>query len=100
MAISMAPLGARFSSAVQQIRPAYPGSKNPNIGKFFIVGSIPAACYDEARNGGRGGSKLYDSEAEAIDALVVAGAPVIQGADCRKIDAKTWAAERGLEVGA
>lgn len=97
----------RYSSAVQQINnPIYKGAPNPANGKFFVVGSIPMACYDVQRNGGRGGSKLYDSEADAIRALIAAGADAIQGVDCRVIsivefvgalsedDAKALAAQR------
>lgn len=83
----------RYSSAVQQINnPIYKGAPNPANGKFFVVGSIPMACYDVQRNGGRGGSKLYDSEADAIRALIAAGAGVIQGADCRVIDLEEYVA--------
>lgn len=82
---AMQMLSRKFSTAVQQIRPAYPGCKNPNIGKFIFVGSIPAYCYDFERNNGRGGSKVYDSEKAAIMAAIAGGADVIQGADCRKI---------------
>lgn len=86
LAAAITPGAQRFSSAVQQINfPVYRGQPNPAHGKFFIVGSIPAACYDESRNNGRGGSKLYDTEQQAIDALIDAGATYIQGADCRRI---------------
>lgn len=86
LAAAIAPNAPRFSSAVQRINyPVHNGRANPAHGKFFIVGSIPAACYDPERNGGRGGSKLYDSADDAIAALQAAGAPVIQGADCRVI---------------
>lgn len=86
LAASIAPNAPRFSSAVQQINyPIHRGAPNPAHGKFFIVGSIPAACWDPARNDGRGGSCLYDSESDAIAALQAAGAECIQGADCRVI---------------
>ena len=88
LAAAIAPNAPRFSSAVQQINfPVRNGCPNPAHGKFFIVGSIPAECWDPARNNGAGGSKLYDSEADAIDALIAADAPIIQGADCRVISA-------------
>lgn len=71
--------GGAFSSAVQRINyPMHKGAPNPAHGKFFIVGSIPLACYDEAK----GRSKHYDSEQEAIDALIAAGADRIQRVDC------------------
>jgi hypothetical protein len=75
---------ARMPAAVQRINsPMYQGKPNPNDGKFFFVGRIPAACYDPTRNGGRGGSRIYDTEQQAIDAAIAAGADYIQGADCR-----------------
>jgi hypothetical protein len=87
LAAAIAPNAPRFSSAVQQINhPVHQGRPNPAHGMFFIVGSIPDACYDESRNGGRGGSMLYPSEQAAIEALQAAGAPVIQGVDCRVIN--------------
>ena len=72
-----------YSSGVQKINhPVHKGERNPSHGKFFIVGSIPLACYDKARSGGAGGSMIYDSEGQALDALIAAGAPNIQRADC------------------
>ena len=75
-------MAQRYSTAVQQIN----NPKNPGFhGKFFFVGSIPADCYDQARNCGAGGSKIYDTEDAAIQAAIKAGAERIQGADCRMI---------------
>lgn len=86
LAAAIAPGAPRFSSAVQQINhPIHQGRPNPAHGMFFIVGSIPEACYDQSRNNGRGGSVLYPSEQAAIEALQAAGAPCIQGVDCRVI---------------
>lgn len=76
----------RYSTAVQQINhPVHKGHPNPAHGMFFFVGSIPAACYDQSRNGGRGGSKLYPTEDAAIQDAIANGATYIQGADCRRI---------------
>lgn len=78
---------AQFSTAVQQINyPFHDGRPNDAHGKFFFVGSIPADCYDESRNGGRGGSRIYDTEDLAIRAAIAGGATRIQGADCRFIN--------------
>ena len=78
--------GTRFSSAVQQVNyPIHNGKPNDKHGKFFIVGSIPLPCYDMARNGGSGGSRFYDTEQQAIDALIAAGAPYIQRLDCSRV---------------
>lgn len=72
----------RFSSAVQQVNyPVHNKQPNPAHGKFFIVGSIPMECYDTTRNDGRGGSKFYDTEQAAIDALIAAGAPVARSVE-------------------
>lgn len=76
----------RFSTAIQQINyPMHQGRPNPSHGKFFFVGSIPAACIDTdpAR---LGRSRIYDTEDQAIAAARAAGATRIQGADCRWID--------------
>lgn len=76
-----------YSTAVMQINyPIHNGRPNPAHGKFFFVGSIPAGCYDQTRNGGRGGSKLYDTEDAAIRDAVANGSTYVQGADCRKIN--------------
>ena len=73
---------AKMSTAVQQINyPMHRGAPNPSHGKFFIVGSVPAPCYDADR----GRSRIYDTEAEAIAAVIAAGATLVQGADCRVV---------------
>ena len=83
----------KFTSAVQQINhPIHKGAPNPSHGKFFIVGTIPMACYDVTRNGGQGGSVIYDTEVQAIDALIAAGATDIQRADC------TFAVKAGVAL--
>ena len=82
----------RYSTAVQQINyPVHNGRPNPAHGKFFFVGSIPAGCYDQARNNGLGGSKLYETEDAAIRDAIANGAAYVQGADCRKIDIASYA---------
>ena len=75
---------AKFSSAVMGPinYPIHKGAPNPAHGKFYIAGSIPAACYDLARNDGRGGSVLYASEADSVAALIAAGAVNVQRCDC------------------
>ena len=83
--------GAKFSSAVQKINyPFHKGQPNPAHGKFMIVGSIPANCWDAEKDNGpfspKGASKKFDTEDAAICALIDGGADYIQGADCRKID--------------
>ena len=58
------------------------------FGRFYIVGTIPASCYDTTRNGGAGGSKSYATEAEALAAILadswIKASPAhpIQMADC------------------
>ena len=82
-----AAMGVKFSTAVQKINhPIHNGVPNEAHGKFFFVGSIPQSCYDASRNGGRGGSKIYDTEDSAIKAAIFGGADYIQGVDCVKID--------------
>ena len=79
--------GLRYTTAVQQINyPEHNGRANPWHGMFFFVGSIPAGCWEDSRNDGRGGSKIYPTEDAAIRAAIAAGAERIQGADCRFID--------------
>lgn len=86
LATVMRMTGGKLPTAIQQINyPVHQGKPNPAHGKFYFVGNIPAACYDPTRNGGRGGSKLYDTEQDAIDAAIESGATHIQGADCRII---------------
>lgn len=89
--------GAKFSSAVQKINyPFHKGQPNPSHGKFIIVGSIPANCYEADYNNGPfsppGRSKRFDNEDAAIRALIAGGADYIQGADCRKIDVAEYLA--------
>ena len=71
--------GAKLTTGVQRINhPVHNGRPNPAHGKFYIVGSIPAACYDATRRG----SHLYDTEADAIAAIQAAGVSRIQRCDC------------------
>lgn len=73
----------RLSTAIQRIDyPIHNGAPNPYHGKYFIVGSIPAACYDKTRNDGHGGSFIYDTEADAGRAIELAGVERYQLADC------------------
>lgn len=73
-------LGGNFPTALQQINyPVHKGQPNPAHGKFIFVGSIPASCIDPET----GRSMKYDTEQDAIDAAIAAGAVRIQGADCR-----------------
>lgn len=72
-------LSAKFPTCVQRIDyPVHQGKPNPAHGKFFFVGSVPGACINEET----GRSKHYDTEQEAIDAALVAGATRIQRCDC------------------
>ena len=74
---------AKYSTAIQQVNfPIYKGKPNPVHGKFYFVGSIPAECYDEEK----GKSKKYDTEQDAIDAAVTAGADRIQRCDCSFVE--------------
>lgn len=85
-------LQQRYSTAIQQINyPVHNGNPNPAHGMFFMVGSIPAGCWDATRNNGTGGSKLYGTEDAAIRDAIANGATYIQGADCRRIDPATYA---------
>ncbi len=73
-------LTARLSTAIQQVNyPVHNGQPNPAHGKFFIVGSIPAACYDRER----GGSFFYDTEGECAQAIEAAGVTRYQLANCQ-----------------
>lgn len=70
---------AKFPTCVQQINyPVHNGKPNPTHGKFIFVGSIPGACYDRDKHS----SLKYDTEQEAIDAAIAAGATRIQRTDC------------------
>jgi len=69
----------RYSTAIQQINhPIHEGAKNPYHGHFFIVGSIPAACYDHEQ----GKSKIYPSLAAVSAAIESAGVERYQLPDC------------------
>ena len=59
--------------------PIYKGLPNPSHGKYYFVGRIPGACYDHAKRT----SKKYDTEQDAIDAAIVAGATRIQDTQCK-----------------
>jgi hypothetical protein len=79
---AMRMLGGKFPTCIQQINyPIHKGQPNPAHGMFIFVGSIPADCYDFERDA----SKRYQTEQDAIDAAIAAGADRIQGADCRWI---------------
>ena len=74
---------AKYSTAIQQINfPFYKGLPNPVHGKFYFVGSIPADCYDEEKKM----SKKYDTEQDAIDAAIAAGADRIQRCNCTFVE--------------
>lgn len=82
LAGAMRMLAAKYPTCIQQINfPIYQGKPNPANGKFYFVGSIPAACVDE-----NGRSNKYDTEEQAIRAAIAAGAERIQGVDCRFIN--------------
>lgn len=69
----------RFSTAIQQINhPIHQGRPKPFHGCFFIVGSIPAACYDSEH----GKSKIYLTLAECRKAIESAGVERYQLPDC------------------
>ena len=79
-------LAGEFPTCVQQVNyPIHKGKPNPAHGKFFLVGSIPFDCTVERPTlgdiNGRA-SKHYNSEQEAIDAAIAAGAVRIQRCDC------------------
>jgi hypothetical protein len=75
-------LGAKLSTCVQRVDyPMHKGAPNPAHGKFFFVGHIPAECYDVTRNNGRGGSRFYDTEEQAISAAFAAGVESVQRTD-------------------
>lgn len=62
--------------------PIYKGQPNPCHGKYFFVGSIPAACYDQEKRS----SLKYDTEQDAINAAIAAGATRIQRCDCSFVE--------------
>lgn len=79
-------LGAKFATCIQRIDyPMHNGKPNPAHGKFFIVGSIPAACYDAEQ----GKSKIFDTESQAISAIVQSGVRRFQKSNCAWLDAPT-----------
>jgi hypothetical protein len=79
MQAAMALLGGKLSTAILRIDyPVHNGKPNLAHGKFYLVGHIPADCYDWTRHG----SKLYDTEQDAIVAAKAAGATRIQRCDC------------------
>ena len=68
-----------YPTAIHQVNfPLYHGRPNPVHGKFYLVGSIPIDCYDSEKKH----SKYYDTEQDAIDAAIIAGAVRIQRCDC------------------
>lgn len=88
--MSMLHTGQQFSTAIQKVNnPFHKGLPNPAHGKFFIVGSIPATCWNPDKDNGpfspKGGSRLFNTEQEAIDAAKAGGAVYIQGVDCRRV---------------
>lgn len=70
---------SNYPTCVLQINyPVHQGRPNPSHGKFFFAGSIPAACYDFDNQR----SRIYDTEQQAIDAAIAAGAERIQNVKC------------------
>jgi hypothetical protein len=72
-----------YSTAIQCVN--YPEGKRH--GQFFIVGKIPATCYDHDRNG----SKFYETELDALQDILddpwIFANPfhTIQRANCSKV---------------
>lgn len=65
-------------TCIQKINfPVYRGKPNPEHGKYYFVGSIPAACYDAEKKS----SIHYNTEEEAIGAAIAGGAKRIQKTD-------------------
>jgi hypothetical protein len=82
LATAMTMLSAKYPTCIQQVNyPIHKGQPNPKHGMFYFVGSIPLACYDTEKQH----SLYYQTEQEAIDAAIAAGAERIQGVDCRWI---------------
>ena len=82
---AMRMLQGGFPTCIMQVDyPIHKGQPNPKHGKFYMVGSIPGACYDVATNH----SFYYDTEQEAIDAAINAGATRIQDTKCRFVVGK------------
>ena len=63
---------------------AHQGKPNPSHGKYYFVGRIPAACYDQEKKC----SKTYDTEELAIQAAIDAGATRIQDSHCKFVFGK------------
>ena len=59
--------------------PIHQGKPNPSHGKYYFVGRIPGACYDQEKKC----SKKYDTEELAIQAAIDAGATRIQDSHCK-----------------
>jgi hypothetical protein len=79
---AMRMLSAKFPTVIMQVNyPIHKGKPNPAHGLFFFVGSIPAACYNHEEKH----SYYYQTEQDAIDAAIAAGAERIQGVDCRRV---------------
>lgn len=88
--MSMLHTAQKFATAIQQVNyPMHKGQPNPMHGKFFVVGSIPETCWDPDKDNGpfspKGGSRFFDTEAQAIEAARAGGATYIQGVDCRRV---------------
>lgn len=72
-------LSGGLPTAIQRINyPIHKGAPNRAHGKYYFVGSIPAACFDQTTQR----SMKYDTEQQAIDAAKAAGATRIQRCDC------------------
>ncbi len=75
---------ARFSTSIMQVT----AKGAQTFGKYIIVGSIPSTCYDATRNNGAGGSMVFETEADALKAILadpwIQSTPtqLIQRADC------------------
>lgn len=68
-----------YPTVIQKIDyPTHNGHPNPFHGQFFIVGSIPAACYDPER----GKSKIYPTLEAIRGAIESAGVKRYQLPDC------------------
>ena len=76
-------LSAEMPTCIQRIK--NPGT--PYDGLYFMVGRIPYDCTKESGGllPGRK-SKHYQTEQEAIDAAIAAGATRIQRADCSFVE--------------
>jgi hypothetical protein len=79
LALLQAPLPTCVQGPINY--PVHRGQPNPRHGWYYLAGSIPAACYDQESQH----SHYYQTEQEAVDAVLAAGATHVQGADCRKV---------------